>query len=315
MSSIRTPRTALVCIAKMEDRHINEWIDYHVKLGFSHVYIYMNDWRPERIGLQKFTTLIPWDGEAMQLPAYNHFIEHHWQEYDWAAFFDCDEFLSIDMKKWPYKQPLYKVLLDIERGWDKDKIPYSVAVNWRFFGGSNAYDAGLATNLPPANYETNPSLKTKRLIQSYVNCEEHLDRHVKVMINFNKAKNTLHFINPHCLDRSLKEDVTSSIDGTGRIVHGPWNDNPTECGIQLNHYYAKTKEEFIEKMLRGKADTPKAHPMYNYKESDFTMRGPYPLIDSNAYYFGEPRMQPCWLKSTRELIGEFIAEEAGKTNG
>ena len=46
----------------------------------------------------------------MQLPAYNNFIDKHWQEFSWAAFFDCDELLSIDIKKWPGDQPLIKIL-------------------------------------------------------------------------------------------------------------------------------------------------------------------------------------------------------------
>ena len=36
--------TALVCIAKDEDNYILEWIDYHLKLGFNHIYVYCNDW-------------------------------------------------------------------------------------------------------------------------------------------------------------------------------------------------------------------------------------------------------------------------------
>ena len=36
-------RTALVCIAKWEDT-IEEWCNYHLKLGFDKIFIYQNDW-------------------------------------------------------------------------------------------------------------------------------------------------------------------------------------------------------------------------------------------------------------------------------
>ena len=38
-------RTALVCIAKNEDNYLDEWIKYHLKLGFSEIFVYQNNWR------------------------------------------------------------------------------------------------------------------------------------------------------------------------------------------------------------------------------------------------------------------------------
>jgi len=39
--------TALVCIAKNEDHYIEEWIAYHLKLGFDHIFIYAYNWEFE----------------------------------------------------------------------------------------------------------------------------------------------------------------------------------------------------------------------------------------------------------------------------
>jgi hypothetical protein len=33
-------KTALVCIAKDEDHYIDEWLLYHLKLGFSDIFVY-----------------------------------------------------------------------------------------------------------------------------------------------------------------------------------------------------------------------------------------------------------------------------------
>ena len=35
-------KCALVCIAKDEDHYIQEWVDYHLMLGFSDIYVWQN---------------------------------------------------------------------------------------------------------------------------------------------------------------------------------------------------------------------------------------------------------------------------------
>lgn len=37
-------KTAVVCMAKNEDHYIDEWIDYHHRLGFDDFYIYRDNW-------------------------------------------------------------------------------------------------------------------------------------------------------------------------------------------------------------------------------------------------------------------------------
>lgn len=86
-------KIALVCIAKNEDNYIQEWIDYHLKLGFDDIIIYQNNWRWS--GETKNVIKIDFDGEIQQLVAYNHFIDSNIDNYDWVAFFDVDEFLVL----------------------------------------------------------------------------------------------------------------------------------------------------------------------------------------------------------------------------
>lgn len=33
-------KSAIVCIAKNEDHYIDEWIKYHLKLGFAKIFVY-----------------------------------------------------------------------------------------------------------------------------------------------------------------------------------------------------------------------------------------------------------------------------------
>lgn len=86
-------KTALVCIAKWEDRYADEWIRYHTKIGFDKIFMYENDWRYK--GQSPILVKIPWDGKFQQRHAYMDFIRNRSQGYDWVAFFDLDEFLVL----------------------------------------------------------------------------------------------------------------------------------------------------------------------------------------------------------------------------
>lgn len=86
-------KTALVCIAKDEDHYIAEWIKYHTKLGFDEIFVYENDWRFHGDAGKCRVTFTPLDGKVMQLKAYNMFLRHFGNSFDWAAFIDVDEFI------------------------------------------------------------------------------------------------------------------------------------------------------------------------------------------------------------------------------
>jgi len=119
-------RTALVCIAKNEDRYIAEWLKYHLALGFDKIFVYQNNWRcTDNSALSlKNVEWIEYDGEKKQLAAYNDFLNKHFNDFDWVAFFDVDEFLVIkddELKHW--LSLAYKF--------------YGIAVNWKYFGNNN----------------------------------------------------------------------------------------------------------------------------------------------------------------------------------
>lgn len=83
-------KIVLVCIAKDED-------NYHLKLGFDHIFIYENDWN-SGIKNEKVTN-IHVKGHRQQIPTYNNFIKNNKSNYDWVAFIDVDEFLVLKKHK------------------------------------------------------------------------------------------------------------------------------------------------------------------------------------------------------------------------
>lgn len=60
-------KKAIICIAKNEDLYIDEWIQYHLKIGFDRVFVYQNNWR--YIGDKNvYADKVEWidfDGESM----------------------------------------------------------------------------------------------------------------------------------------------------------------------------------------------------------------------------------------------------------
>jgi hypothetical protein len=205
----------LVCIAKDEDNYIKEWVDYHLKLGFNHIFIYENDW-DSKINDERVSK-IPVKGAKQQIPSYNNFIQNNKSKYDWAAFLDVDEFLVLKKHK--------NIHEFIEEYQNEDAI----GINWVFFG-NNGHD------------ETNNDYS---LIKRFTKRGIKPNEHIKTIVKLDKC-NTFH-VHHHsgkCVDSNRK-----------RIDNTPFNPNGPIDIIQINHYFAKTKGEFTKKINRGRADT------------------------------------------------------------
>lgn len=224
--------TALVCIAKNEDNYIDEWLKYHTKRGFSHIYVYQNNWRyAGDKTAHANATWLEFDGSVKQLPAYHDFMSSHYSDYDFAAFFDVDEYLVLDGDP----------ALD---DWLKQYENYNaIAVNWRLFG-----DSGLAC--PDNDYSC---------LRRFTHAADQLNMHIKSIVNFKKCRadgipaKALLFNEPHSLRLSLSKDFTVSTDRS-RFVHGPFNYSYS-AKDQLNHYHCKTKAEYTSiKLKRGLPD-------------------------------------------------------------
>ena len=95
------PKIAICCIAKDENWYVNDWIGYHLALGFDHVYLYDNN---DNIDIGQFidakysdkVTIIEVHGKSQfQRPAYQDCWRRFRHEYDWIAFIDMDEFVTI----------------------------------------------------------------------------------------------------------------------------------------------------------------------------------------------------------------------------
>ncbi len=213
------PRTCIVCIAKNEDRTIQEWLSYNMKLGFDKIFLYQNDWNCniEMDGLKKLRL----DGPSKQMTAYNNWLSSKYRNrFGWAAFIDCDEFIVLHK---------HKTISDFLSEFDVNET-VGISPNWFLFGSGGQ-------EFPTSNPES--------LIKRFTFRNKNANKHVKTILNL-KIESKMSY--PHSPNKP-------TIDTNHKQISGPFNPNGPTNVIQINHYYHKSKQEWIEKISRGRADS------------------------------------------------------------
>jgi hypothetical protein len=219
----------IVCIAKKEHDYIEEFVKYHLKLGFKYIYIYDNEDTPTyEIMLHKYRDNIkvvhlPFNNnKPVQYIALDNFINNYLSTTNitHVAHIDIDEFIVL--KK-------HENICDFINEYIVGDCQ-GICMNWRFFGSSGRTEK---TNEP----------NTIR----FTMCEKNGNIHIKTLF---KKDNFLRFINCHCV--AFSSGYTKSTNNA--IINGPFNHNVDFNVIQLNHYKCKTLPEFKYIRTRQRAD-------------------------------------------------------------
>jgi hypothetical protein len=209
---------ALACIAKNETLYIEEWIQYHLYLGFDKVFVYQNDWR-----LQLDSPLvekIEFDGGGRQTEAYNNFLSTYYNDYEWVAFFDVDEFLVLK------QHDSVKSFLNRYNEFD------GVAINWYLFGDNNQPS-------PTNNYS---------VLSRFTKRSKKIDKHIKCIVKTNiDSKYNIH--------SPVRGNI---VDCNKNMVIGDFNERGDDSIAQINHYFTKTRDEWKLKKERGRASAKNA---------------------------------------------------------
>jgi hypothetical protein len=208
-------KSVLVCIAKDEDHYIEEWLDYNHKLGFDEIVMYENDWvcPIDRPYLKKIT----FNGPHKQMESYNHFLRNFRNDYEWAAFLDCDEFLVL--KK---HNNVNEFLTDYNN-------PSGIGINWQFFGSCGKLERTEHKN---------------SLIKQFLIKQGNVDQHVKTIL---KLSSNGTMVLPHNPSVPL-------MDTNRKFFTGPYNKNGDVEVAQINHYHHKTFEDWLIRCKRGQSD-------------------------------------------------------------
>ncbi|MGJ8530548.1 MAG: glycosyltransferase family 92 protein [Alphaproteobacteria bacterium] len=123
---------ACVTILKDEEPYLDEWIEFHLMMGFDHFFVYDNGSTDGTLDiLAKYqkcgvVTVVPWCNFSQvlhpQKAANAHAIANFCAPYRWVAFFDVDEFLFS-----PTSETLAEAL-------EKIGAHICVSIPWQNFG-------------------------------------------------------------------------------------------------------------------------------------------------------------------------------------
>ena len=225
--TIYIDENAVVCtIQTKEEAYIDEWVDYHLAIGFKMIYIYDNsdNYDLRNWGNQRFLDNVRvkhYPGIQKVLLAYIDCAKRAEKDgATWAAFFDIDEFLLL--KK---NENINEFL--VEYGPSKGAI----GINWLTVGTCNA-----------TKYEPKPvTLRFQYTVPQWRG-----NIHIKSIARVKEIKT---FQSPHYA--IFIDKTTKTIDTNGSPIKGPFNENMATDIAVLYHYRFKSRGEFIARKEIG----------------------------------------------------------------
>lgn len=242
-------QTAICCIAKCENNYLREWVDYHLALGFSRIFIYdNNDVDGERIEPlfedNKQVTILDCRGEkAYQNKAYTQFYKMYGNDFDWIAFIDVDEFITFSEKSG---------LKNIEDFLGRfDEKAQVIHLNWMCFGDNGIVDLGDYNVLGRFTIPLDFDKKVKYDFPE--------NNHVKSIFR-GKLRSDNIIIGAHTFDVGEFQVV----DSRGNVCDNSFF-LPYDFSIAyVRHYVTKTIIEWILKKSRGRVSTITSSDYYSF---------------------------------------------------
>lgn len=241
-------KLAAVMIAKNEASYIIEWIEFHKNLGFDKFIIYDNDSDDDlKSVLQKHIDIGILDyyyypGKCKQNYAYNDAIKKYKKKIKYMIMIDGDEFLYPTNPN----DSIYEIVDNIMT---KNHNVGGLTISWLCFG-SNGH-INRPDGLVISNY-------TRR-------GEDTFSHNFKSIVNPRKVAM---YFNPHYA--IYKHKYYGFNTSLKRIDICPMKDI-TEMDLSLlriNHYFTKSKEEFIKKRNRGMADNGNIRSLKEFELHD-----------------------------------------------
>jgi glycosyltransferase involved in cell wall biosynthesis len=233
-------------IVKNEARYIREWIEFHRIMGVEHFFIYDNGSTDNLRELlepyiqNKLITYHFCPGTRLQFPVYNDAAVRYANNTRWLAFIDADEFIVV------HGQKITEFLKDFEDC-------SAVGVNWIMF------DSDGKEKMPQSGFVISNYFRSLKDIDHPCNL------HIKTIVDPRQVK----FIsNPHY----IKLKGGRYVDENGQEIRSAFTQKNSTKQIQINHYYSKSVEEYMEKIARGCADGTAARQL-DQEDYDYTIEG------------------------------------------
>lgn len=196
-----------------DNDYLDEWIDYHLSIGFEHIIIYDHLSKIPVKAKWDNVTIYRFDRPSLFEPEFIHNFTLKNHKSFWMAHMDADEFLVLFEEK------------DIKKFLEKYESAGALGVPWSFYGSSGhlTKPEGRVTD----NYlwrRPDEVMWIKSIINTQY-CERIDDPH--------------HGIYTRAAVNEIQEPIS-----------GPLCDSP-RAFIKINHYFTRSLEEYKRKMERG----------------------------------------------------------------
>lgn len=251
----------IVAICKNEGSYIKEWVEYHRLVGIDKFYIYDNESDDNTYSILKEYidsnivkyTFFP--GKAKQLEAYNDAIQNYKNECKYMAFIDLDEFIYL-------KDKSTNIFNYIDNIINSYKGASGLGINWCIFGSSG-------------KIEREEGLVIERFLYAS-DAKRGYNHHIKTICNPREVKK---YISPHF---PLYRLGAHSINEEGLRLYAWYNVIKRYNNIRINHYFTKSKSEFIQKRARGLADRTGKYNLEKFTSYDLNDE-----YDSSMLYYAK----------------------------
>ena len=297
-------KTALICIAKMENAYIRDFVEYYHHLGITHIFLFDNN----DIDGEQFTDVIDdyiregyvdvinIRGATSMFSAYNH--EYSLQgtvytfcyltmckSYDWVMALDIDEFLTFTDDN---------MTIDKYLSQDHFSDVNEIWINWMCYGDSGKIypEPGVAVY----DYLTEP-IKDGHSTWNDPATGRLDNQNIKLILRTNLP---IEYESPHIVKYPDNYDFTVAI-ATGEHVIGcekylNYSERIDFSCAYIRHYVTKTISEWMQfKMQRG-------YPSYNNY---------YVAVYPGAFF----RHGNQWTIEKQEFIDKFMYENYVKKDG
>lgn len=222
----------IATIVKNEGSYLKEWLEYYRMLGISKVVIFDNESTDDTAAIlanyikEEFVDYYLIKGKKRQVDAYNLALAKYYNKAKYIAFIDADEFIVPTNGN--------NLAQEIQTAFTNLKNPPAIALNWRIFGSSH--------------FQKKPE---GLVIENYTHCSETdyaSNYYIKSIFD---PRRTIASLNPHYL---AYPNNMHALSLNGQTVDEAYNFEIVMNPLHINHYFTKSKEEFLLKIKRGKAD-------------------------------------------------------------
>ncbi|CAG5073016.1 hypothetical protein DYBT9623_04545 [Dyadobacter sp. CECT 9623] len=233
---------SLCCIVKDENDYLAEWLDYHLKIGVTHFFIYDNGSKVpieetiKSLGLTDIVTVTRIPGRNKHVKAYQHCLDHYGNSSQWIGFIDTDEFIVPKTG-----DPDFTKLLN------KYESYGGLGISWLIFGSNGHQSKPSAGQLVSFTKRSETDFLANKHIKSIVQ-----PRFVKSAYKSHcfKYKPGYYCVNEHGV--KIEDSFAE----------------PSIDTVQLNHYYCRSLGEYQEKIKRGISDTKRERKLDEFYYHD-----------------------------------------------